>query len=60
MNEDFDGSQFTVVADLNRYRSSLVPHIRQIVFRSSLNADTLVDTVGREGDLCAIIDSVLN
>ena len=51
VNEDFDGSQFTVMADLYRYRSSLIPHIRQVIIRASLNADTLVDTVGREGKI---------
>jgi hypothetical protein len=56
VNEDFDGVQYTVMADLYRFVSYLIPHIRQLVIRASINSVTLVDTVGREG---AVIDMLV-
>lgn len=50
MKEDFDGVQFTILSDMHRYLRSFIPHIRQLVVRASINENTLVDTVGREGE----------
>jgi hypothetical protein len=50
VREDFDGVQYTILSDLYRYLQPFIPHIHQLVMRASINENTLVDTVGREGE----------
>jgi hypothetical protein len=48
--KDFDGSQFSMMSDLYLYRPEVMNNIDQVIITSSINAFTLVDTVGREGE----------
>jgi hypothetical protein len=48
--EDFDGVQYTVLADLYLHVPELVNFVNQIVFIASINPFTLTDNVGREAE----------
>lgn len=48
VEEDIDGMQYTILADLFLYVPEIADKIEQIVFSVSMNGRTLLDTVGRE------------
>lgn len=50
VEEDLDGIQYTMMADLFLYTPEVVDQIEQIVFSASMNGRTLLDTVGREAE----------
>jgi hypothetical protein len=50
VKEDFEGVQYTVMSDLFLHVPDITMAVNQIVFTASMNADSLTDTVGREGE----------
>lgn len=50
VKEDFDGVQYTVMSDLFIHVPDIATRTNQVVFTASMSADTLTDTVGREGE----------
>ena len=50
VQEDFDGVQFTVLADMFLHTPHIIDKVQQLTFTTSITADTLVDLVGREAE----------
>ena len=51
VNEDYDGVQYTILSDFYQYLPFIINNIKQIGLRSSINSQTLIDSVGREAEM---------
>jgi hypothetical protein len=50
ITEEFEGSQFVILSDLFTKLPNLANVFKQIVVKVAINSETLIDTVGREGE----------